>query len=192
MQRSTSENRVRRRKVRGRFHETRPWDGFAIAIVLRDKLPVLVFIFSRCLRSADEIFLGIIAWDVRWLESASFPSAISWRTRPQPACSLAHVFHREKDGFPCAGDGFEMMNSLGVRPRSKPRDISWNCLRASKQFRVCESVHAPPHVRKNMFAIFTRSDEQKLCSNHYDRRFDLVMVNLSNLWLAPLSDRSAN
>lgn len=43
-----------------------------------------------------------------------------------------------------------------------------------------------------MFAIFTRSDEQKLCSNHYDRRFDLVMVNLSNLWLAPLSNRSAN
>lgn len=83
-----------------------------------------IHFFPVLVRSADEIFLGIIAWDVRRLEPASFPSAISWRTRPQPACSLAHVFHREKDGFPCAGDGFEMMNSLGVRPRSKPRDIS--------------------------------------------------------------------
>lgn len=85
-------------------------------------------------RSAEQIFLGIIARDVRrFVSSLPLASSSVYLRIAHARDHSAHVFHRGEDGFSplFPGTWFEMTNSPRVRSASKPRDISRNCLRGS-------------------------------------------------------------
>lgn len=85
-------------------------------------------------RSADQIFLGIIARDVRrFVSSLPLASSSVYLRIAHARDHSAHVFHRGEDGFSplFPGTWFEMTNSPRVRSASKPRVISRNCLRGS-------------------------------------------------------------
>ena len=123
----------------------------------RDKLPVFLYSFFLGGRDPRTKFFSVLSRGTCVGSGADFlsPSTISRGAHASghhPRCfSRARVSPERKTVSRCGRDGLEMTNSLGVRPRSKPRDISRNCLRAPRQFRVraselCTLYHAPGEI----------------------------------------------